>query len=493
MLFNSHVFLFGFLPLTILAVALARRFGQTAVQVVFLAASLVFYGWFVPAYLILLIGSVLFNFGAGFVIERNRTKSWPLVLGIAVNLGLLGYFKYAGFLVENFNSLLGASWMVGHVVLPLAISFFTFQQIAYLIDLKRGEATSPRLIEYMVFVTFFPHLLAGPIIHHAEVVPQIRSENFARLTVDGASMACVWFAIGLAKKVLIADTLAPIADTAFAVAGEGTPISFFEAWFGALAFAFQIYFDFSGYTDMAIGLGLLFGVALPLNFAAPYRAASIIDFWRRWHMTLSRFLRDYLYFSLGGNRHGEMRRNINLMITMLLGGLWHGAAWTFVIWGGLHGLYLVVAHQWRRYMPRLPVVLGWALTFMSVCFAWVFFRAQSFSDAWSMIEGMVGMNGVVFAAEHRPLLGALGDLMADLGVRFEGVPAFRLVYGPLFLALLVAALILPTTQALTGYMATARTRLSVRPTPAWGVATGALLAVAILAVRRNSDFIYFQF
>jgi D-alanyl-lipoteichoic acid acyltransferase DltB (MBOAT superfamily) len=491
MLFNSYLFLFGFLPFTLLAVALARPFGGRTVQGTLAVASLIFYGWFVPGYVLLLLGSILVNYTIGIAVERRRDDRRALTLGVALNLGLLCLCKYLDFLIGTANALLATDWAFANLVLPLAISFFTFQQIAYLVDLHRGTASTPTLLEYLLFVCLFPHLIAGPIVHHSELIPQFRRPEFGRLTAAGLLTGLTWFAIGLAKKVLIADSLTPVTGTAFGIAASGGQPSLLEAWSGALAFAFQIYFDFSGYSDMAIGLGLMFGFVLPLNFNAPYRAESIIEFWRRWHMTLSRFLRDYLYIPLGGNRHGSARRYANLMITMLLGGLWHGANWTFAVWGGLHGIYLAINHLWCAAGLRLPRAAGWLLTFVAVCFAWTFFRAENFAAAWRMVEGMAGGNGIVLAAEHRAILGAAGDLLARLGVRFEGLPAFRLSYMPLFLGLIGAALLLPTTQALMGWAR--EWRFVWRPGLAWGAVAGSLLAVAILGIGRTSEFIYFQF
>lgn len=491
MLFNSYVFLLAFLPLTLITVAGARRYGERVVQAVLVLASLVFYGWFVPGYVLLLVGSALFNYGVGIAIERRRGQGSVVAFGVAANLAVLGICKYLDFLIGTANTLFATDWAFVNLVLPLAISFFTFQQIAYLVDLHRGTASTSSLLEYLMFVCFFPQLIAGPIVHHAEVIPQFRRPEFGRVTSAGLMAGLAWLAIGLVKKVLIADSLAPVAQTVFGMAASGGEPALFTAWSGALAFAFQIYFDFSGYSDMAIGLGLMFGVALPLNFAAPYRASSIIEFWRRWHMTLSRFLRDYLYIPLGGNRRGKVRRYVNLMVTMLLGGLWHGANWTFVVWGGLHGLYLVVNHLWRAAGLGLPRAAGWVITFVGVCFAWTFFRAHSFSAAWAMVRGMAGANGAVLAAEHKPLLGALGNVLADLGVVFRGLPAFHLTYVPLFAGLILGALLLPTTQTLMGGVGAAR--FGWRNGLAWGAVAGSLMAVALLGFGRTSEFIYFQF
>src|SRR5258706_2117202 len=317
----------------------------------------------------------------------RASRGW-LVLAIAANLGLLAYYKYANLLSLSLGALTGLPTPVFDVLLPIGISFYTFTQIAYLADTYKARRAERSFSAYLLFVTFFPHLIAGPVLHHSEMMPQfLRDQRRVppALILEGLLL----FACGLAKKVLIADSVAPAVNRVFTLAEMHT-LGVGDSWFGALAYAVQIYFDFSGYSDMAIGLGLLFGIRLPLNFNSPYQSTSIVEFWRRWHMTLSRFLRDYLYFPLGGNRHGPARRQLNLMLTMLLGGLWHGAAWTFVVWGGLHGLYLQVNHAWRvavgrnpfleRVLKKFPTttrLLSWGLTFIAVVVAWGVFPART--------------------------------------------------------------------------------------------------------------------
>ncbi len=492
MLFNSYVFLFVFLPLTLVAVHLAGRGGPRAVAGVLVAASLIFYGWHLPGHVLLLTGSVAVNYGISRALHRRGGHRPLLALGVVLNLALLGAFKYLDFLVGTVNAALDSEIALLHIILPLAISFFTFQQIAYLVDVHKGEASPPTLLEYVLFVCFFPQLVAGPIVHHAELVPQFRSPQFGRLSAAGLGFGLTCFAIGLAKKTLLADSFAPVANAAFALAEGGAAPSFFEAWFGTLAFGFQIYFDFSGYSDMAIGLAMMLGLRLPINFAAPYRATTVVEFWRRWHMTLSRFLRDYLYIPLGGNRLGKVRRYVNLMATMLLGGLWHGAAWTFVFWGALHGAYLVANHAWRALGIRLPAAVGWLLTMMAVSVAWAFFRAESFAGAWSMVAGLAGLNGVVLAEAHRPLLGAAGEVLAGLGVSFSGLPLVRLSYFVVFPLTVGFLVLMPTTQALMGYLAAAG-HSAWRPSPVRAVAAGLLLAAGTVGIAHTSQFLYFQF
>ena len=418
MLFNSPVFVFLFLPLVWLGYLLALRLPWARTGIAFLGvASIFFYGWWNPAFLPLLGVSIVFNYGMGRLLGSPRRSRGLLVLAIAANLGALAYFKYANLFLSSFASLTGIAAPVLDVLLPIGISFYTFTQIAYLVDTYKAGRAEKSFSAYVLFVTFFPHLIAGPVLHHSEMMPQFLRDQRrvpSALILEGLLL----FACGLAKKVLIADSVAPAANRVFMFA-EGNTLGMLDSWFGALAYTVQIYFDFSGYSDMAIGLGLLFGIRLPLNFNSPYQSTSIVDFWRRWHMTLSRFLRDYLYVPLGGNRHGPTRRQVNLMLTMLLGGLWHGAAWTFVAWGGLHGMYLQINHAWRAMrLPALPKPIAWALTFLAVVVAWTVFRAESFGGFLRMLEGMFlgrqSIDGGVFEAQTAYYI-AIGLLIAFFG------------------------------------------------------------------------------
>src|SRR5579859_2518053 len=349
MLFSSYTFLFQFLPAVALAFAAARRHSPRAGILVLAVASLFFYGAWKPIYLLLLIASIGANFSLGLLMEDGSRRRAVGMLGVALNLALLCYFKYTNFIFDNINVLTGAPLPLLNIVLPLGISFFTFQQIAYLVDVMRGARVERDIVSYTLFVSFFPHLIAGPLVHHAEMIPQFKRGRTGRSSVLAARGLAI-FAAGLFKKVVIADNLAQFVSPVFTHLDAGGGVTMPWAWLATLSYTLQIYFDFSGYSDMAVGLALLFGIRLPVNFRSPYKALSITDFWRRWHITLSRFLRDYLYIPLGGNRLGERRRYLNLMLTMLLGGLWHGAGWNFLIWGGLHGVYLSLNHrcqQWR--------------------------------------------------------------------------------------------------------------------------------------------------
>lgn len=401
MLFNSDIFIFVFLPIVFGGFILLQRLGRPTLVVVWLVlASLYFYGWWNPRYLLLILFSVVFNYRLGSVLHRIQNGSQKGVLlfcGVAANLALIGYFKYAGFLTENFNSVIGTRIDIGTIVLPLAISFFTFQQISFLVDAFRGDTPRYRFLHYCLYVTFFPQLIAGPIVYHREMLPQLAARVFMSTRWRYVASGMTIFLIGLSKKVLIADQLSLYVTPVFD-APAGTSIDFVSAWTASLAYTFQLYFDFSGYCDMAVGLARLFGIRLPFNFNSPYKAASIIDFWRRWHITLSRFLRDYLYIPLGGNRRGRLLRYVNLLITMGLGGLWHGASWNFVIWGLFHGVLLALNHLWRALVPegRLPWLFSriWGnltarvLTFFVVVIGWVVFRAPDLATAGVILEAM---------------------------------------------------------------------------------------------------------
>jgi len=409
MLFNSYSFIFLFLPIAFAGMFFLGRQSHRLAALWLGLASLTFYAAWDARFVLLLFTSIAFNYGAGYWIglhranESSRKGKHTLVAAIAANLILLGYFKYTNFFLSSANQFFGTPIPALDIILPLGISFFTFTQIAFLVDVYRGIAREYNFIHYLLFVTYFPHLIAGPVLHHKQMMPQFANPATYRINTNHIAVGLTIFVLGLSKKVLLADNLAEHATPVFLAARDGNLLSMLEAWTGALAYSLQLYFDFSGYSDMAIGLSLMFNVRLPLNFDSPYKATNIIDFWRRWHMTLSAFLRDYLYIPLGGNRKGPLRRHANLMATMLLGGLWHGAGWTFIIWGGLHGLYLIINHGWREVKARL----GWGqsgrianlaagmLTFLAVVVAWVFFRADNLSAASSMLSSMAGANGLL--------------------------------------------------------------------------------------------------
>lgn len=403
MLFTTATFAFVFLPLVLAGYYLLGRRSPTWAAAWLLAASVFFYGYWMPVFTLLLLASIAGNFAFGKRIAQTKVGSraaniW-LTAGIVFDLGLLAYFKYANFFVANLDALLGTHWGPLKVILPIGISFYTFTQIAYLVDTWARKVNEARPIHYGLFVTYFPHLVAGPVLHHAQMMPQFADAAVYRFDAARFFGGLCIFALGLFKKVVIADGIAPYADAVFRPADAGLVPSTEEAWIGALAYTFQLYFDFSGYSDMAIGLSWMFNICLPFNFDSPYKALNISDFWRRWHISLSTFLRDYLYIALGGNRKGKVRRYVNLALTMVLGGLWHGASWSFVLWGALHGAYLVANHAFRALVERLGLaprlgrsrvfaVLAWSATALAVVVAWVFFRAETMGGALRILQAM---------------------------------------------------------------------------------------------------------
>lgn len=515
MLFNSFAFLFAYLPIVLAGYFLLDRLTSSAswrlAPAVWLAlASLFFYAWWDVRYLPLLLASICVNYGAGRLIgaRAGAARKRVLVAALALNLGLLAYYKYANFFIDSVNAVAVAAgagagslpWSGLDIILPIGISFFTFTQIAFLVDCYRGEVREYRFIHYVLFVSYFPHLIAGPVLHHRDMMPQFADPANAHPRAANFAIGLSIFTIGLAKKVLIADNLSPLAMPVFAAGATPTLI---EAWIGVLAYTFQLYFDFSGYSDMAIGLSRLFGVKLPLNFNSPYKAANIADFWRRWHMTLSRFLRDYLYIPLGGSRHGEAMRYRNLMLTMLLGGLWHGAGWTFVIWGGLHGLYLVLQQAWQRLFGAARA--HWwptLLTFLAVMLAWIFFRAPDVATAWDISGALVGANGVSLPrglASHAASLAQWGLHPAFDGIRWIELAGPGL---PVLLGAMLLAFKAPNTQEIFFlyepaieriFQPTGRWAFSWRPTRRWGVGFAALFVACIFGMNRVTEFLYFQF
>ncbi|WP_036478987.1 MBOAT family protein [Myxosarcina sp. GI1] len=519
MLFNSWEFIFLFLPLTLTIFFQINRRGHYQVAIGWLVlASLFFYGWWNPAYIKLIIFSILFNYLIGIFLNLEGKKSYRrlgLIFGLTVNLALIGYFKYANFFVSSVNDLAGTTFTLNKIILPLAISFFTFQQITYLVDSYKGETKDYGFLNYCLFVTFFPQLIAGPIVHHKEVMPQFADKSTYRFDWENLAVGLTVFCLGLFKKVVFADTIATFATPVFNEAAAGEAVTFFTAWGGALAYTLQLYFDFSGYSDMAIGAARMFGIKLPLNFNSPYKATSVIDFWRRWHITLSHFLRDYLYIPLGGSRQGKLRRNVNLMITMLLGGLWHGAGWTFIFWGGLHGMYLVINHQWHSFQKFLGHdpnknnwwrhILGVAITFIAIVIGWVFFRAANMNAAFVMLRGMIGINGVALPIELAEYLRAIEGLGVTLN--FERGSDLLLTY-TLSLALLAVAWFTPNTQQwlekyhpalgiekINSWQHSFWQKLYWQPNGAFGFVLGGLIfVIAKIALEApQSEFLYFDF
>ncbi|MEO7242901.1 MAG: MBOAT family protein [Variovorax sp.] len=503
MLFNSYAFIFVFFPIVLIGFfALGKYHARTAAG--FLAlASLFFYGWWSVQALPLLVGSILFNYWAGLRLtpaadRSDRSRKRMLIFALAVDLGVLATFKYADFFIGNVNDGLVAAnlrpWPLLQLALPIGISFYTFTQIAFIVDCWQGKVQERSFVHYVLFVSYFPHLIAGPVLHHAQMMPQFANPATYRIDPDKVSLGLAIFTFGLTKKLLIADQMGPYADLVFNGVHSGVLPGLYTAWLGVLAYTMQIYFDFSGYSDMAVGLSLCLGVRLPLNFRSPYKSTSIIEFWRRWHITLSNFLRDYLYVPLGGNRKGTTRRYANLMATMLLGGLWHGAAWTFVIWGALHGAFMMVNHFWHALWPRnkaqaTPVAVrwlgrgaGWLLTFLCVMLAWVVFRAQSVDAAWAIYGGMLGQHGTAL----------------DTFREFAAVPYRKPEFFQTLMLALVIALTFPQTIMLERWVPQAaalagRPRLAMAATTLMALVTVCLLGLCISKLGVYSPFLYFQF
>jgi len=519
LLFNSFEFIFLFFPLSLIGYFVCARYISVEVALGTLVfGSLLFYAYWNPVYLILLLFSIVFNFAIGGMLSRDVQSNTRgvFIFGVGVNLALLAYYKYANFFVDNVNTVFGTHWEIGTIILPLAISFYTFTQIAYLVDAWRGNAREYNFLHYCLFVSFFPHLIAGPILHHRDIIPQfMRSENLTPQWSNFAVGLSI-FAIGLFKKTVIADNLSQYVGPVYDAGAPAGEIDFFRAWGSSLAYTFQLYFDFSGYSDMAIGASRVFGVQLPINFFSPYKSTSIIDFWRRWHITLSRFLRDYLYIALGGNRNGKARRYVNLFLTMLLGGFWHGAGWTFVVWGALHGAYLIINHGWRYLMARLGLNLAqslpyklfcWFVTFIAVVFSWVYFRAPTLEQGNQIAMAMLGLSGFELPAGILVQLGQGGAQLIEFGVASVQGGGSLLVANYAWVMLAAAiALALPNLPQIfhqhgPGLYENDKVFSDLRESKllSWGYNNRWAFAVALagvaglLTLQQVSEFLYFQF
>ena len=498
MLFSSHIFLFLFLPITLGTFCLlSRYFGPKPAKASLTLASLFFYGWWSPIYTLLIVASMLVNFTfgrrIGAEVKAGRSGMGWLTFAVTANLLLLGYFKYANFFVTNVNAVFGTHWSLGQIILPLGISFFTFTQIAYLVDVRRGVVCEYDLGDFLLFITFFPHLIAGPIIHHKEMMPQFREPKTYRFDWNNLAVGLAIFSVGLFKKAVIADRISASSGRIFDLGATVPALHTHDAWGGALAYTFQLYFDFSGYSDMAIGLSRMFGIVLPLNFTSPYKSANITEFWRRWHMTLSRFLRDYLYIPLGGNRHGEGRRYVNLVLTMLIGGFWHGAAWTFAVWGAFHGACLAVNHVWLAFWKKRarPALLpSWLaggtarlFTFVLIVIGWVLFRAQDLHFAQKVLGAMFGLGAT-------PAIGV--------------PPLLKMNVWPWLAGLLAFVWLLPNTAEIfcrhQPYPESVKPEPDAKPkwfhwdmTTARAIGCAALLGIAILSLSKTGEFLYYNF
>jgi len=480
--FNSYIFILAFLPFTLIAYyQLNRRGWNVGAKILLLLLSLVFCGYFNYKYLYIIGASILINYAFSRLLADPRrsvaAKKWLLFTVISLNLLILFYFKYFNFFTENVNLLFQTSFALKNLILPLGISFLTFQQIAYAVDSYRGETAGYCFLDYAVFAAFFPRLIAGPIVLHGEIIPQLNESRNHRINYENFSYGLLMFAVGLAKKVFIADFFAGAVSWGYASVGQLTSL---DAFIVMLSYTFQIYFDFSSYTDMALGVGLMFNIKLPTNFNSPYKAVSIQDFWKRWHITLTRFLTRYVYIPLGGNQKGRLRTYVNIMIVFLVSGLWHGANWTFVLWGFLHGLVSVLHRRFQTGWGRIPTVLQWAATFLFVNIAWIFFRADSIKQGWAIINRMVewqapAVSSGLLASFELPVITGLESLLK--------IPMPSSLDMLLFLAFtFVITLLFKNLQ-----------ELEFKPTSTNAVWTVILLVSGIFSMSAISAFIYQKF
>jgi len=496
MLFNSYQCILAFLPLLLLAYWCVSQVARDKLGLLLLASSMIFYALWGMGFFVLLLCMICLNCAFGQVLaampdrgEGGISRKHVMTLALVCNLAPLCWFKYTNFFIDNINAAFGASIAHQSAGLPLGISFYTFLQIAYLVTVYRRQTESVSLLQYAHFVSFFPYVISGPLVRYPQIGPQLADPQ--PLTAADIGRAMTFFVIGLAKKVLLADSIAAYADSIFNAAHKGFPLTSAEAWIGSLAYTFQLYFDFSGYTDMAIGIALLFGVTLPDNFDSPYKSTGIVDFWRRWHITLSLWLRDFLYIPLGGSRAGKFKQYRNLLLTMLLGGLWHGAGWTFIIWGGMHGAMLCINHFWKTWTVRniseralhssALRIVSIAFTFLCINFAWVLFRADSLHAAGVIYSSMAG----IFSSDFS---GGCSTLFANKYIRGIWPVIFLAVSG-----LLVWCF--PTTRQLINGMRIDGTRpwLVWQPDTRWAVGLAVLTFGALLLLSRKTVFLYFQF
>ncbi|UII55637.1 MBOAT family protein [Cytobacillus spongiae] len=481
MIFNSFEFIFVFLPIVFVVYFLLNKVNFTISKIWLLLSSLFFYSWWNPKYLPLILVSLGINYLIGTYLGKEnptyRRKFW-LTVGIVFNVCLLGYFKYYDFFISNLNVVLGANLQVLHLILPLAISFYTFQQIGYLVDSFRNETKNYNFLNYSLFVSFFPQLIAGPIVHHSAVMSQFSDRQNRKINYKNIGLGLFIFAVGLFKKVGIADTFSVWANKGYSMSEN---LTFVDSWATSLSYTFQLYFDFSGYSDMAIGAGLLFNIVLPMNFNSPYKALNIQDFWRRWHITLSSFLTKYIYIPLGGNRKGRFRTYLNILIIFFISGFWHGAGWTFIVWGVLHGLASVINRLWSKAGFKMYKWLAWLITFQFVNATWVFFRAPSFEIAQNVLKGMVGLNGFGLPEEF--------NHFEYLQGKVSNFYAFPLDDG----------FIKPAIVILLGLIVTLFAKNSIELKnnlkPNWTNAffVSALIVYSVFQLQKVTEFLYFNF
>lgn len=521
-LFHSLEFVFLFLPSVLAAYYFfARKQNTNMIIYVLLAASLFFYGFWSVYYLSLLALSTIFNFFLGRLISDSQKpqKKIFLILGLVFNLGALAYFKYLDFSISSLNFVFNLQIPLQHILLPIGISFFSFQKIAYLVDCYKEKVERYKFLEYALFVTFFPQLVAGPIVHHKDIMPQLLHPKESLKQVKWAE-ALSLFILGLSKKLLLADQFAGFADKYYNSIAQNISLTSLDAWVGSLSYTLQIYFDFSGYSDMALGLGLFFGLYLPINFFSPYKSLNIINFWRTWHMTLSHFLRDYLYISLGGNRCGLIRRYFNLFMTMLLGGLWHGASWNFVLWGAIHGSYLIVNHFFQFIGKKLQynfiikifrsTIVSWFITFTAVSLAWIPFRAKTLSDTWNTFKLLTNFQTLKSSTLFNLMeIKKLETVFSDTVLRnifdfkyftwqFWPLELYSFKIGPFYWMMLgiFIVLLMPNNMELFSFRKNSSSliKLSWGANLSWAIFIGLLLFFSIQKMSEPlNEFIYFQF
>ena len=482
MLFNSYVFIFLLLPISLLAWYLLNHFKKyDLAKAALILSSLVFYAYFHFSYLFILSGSIIVNYFIGLMLHSDfsqKTRKLIVVLGVLINLGVLGYFKYFDFFLENINFIFKTDISLLGIALPLGISFFTFQQVSYVVDCYKGTVPRYKFIDYAIFVSFFPQLVAGPIVLHSEMVPQFEDLSIKRFSAEKFSRGITAFSFGLAKKVLLADSLGIIVNYGFSNASS---LSSLQAGISILAYTLQIYFDFSGYCDMASGIAGMFGMELPVNFDSPYKALNIVDFWKRWHKTLTRFFTQYVYIPLGGNRKGKVRTYVNIFIVFLVSGIWHGAGYTFIVWGILHGLANIFCRIFKKPLEKIPKAINWLMCFVFLNLTWVIFRADSLSQASTIFKRLFS-GGTAISADLIKALNPniLYNLLSNLSI-----PNAPVVYMAILIigCLILATLFKNTQQKVAEFKADIKTFVVVT----------VLLSVSILSLAGVSTFLYFDF
>lgn len=484
MLFNSYIFIFAFLPIVLILYYGVGKKSCKLANIVILLASFVFYGYYSWIYLILLLESILINYVFGLFISKKPSRG-ILIVAISFNVGLLFYFKYMNFFIENINRLINTDFVFQKVVLPLGISFFTFQQIAYLVECYKGKSIKSTLMEYALFVSFFPQLVAGPIALENELIPQFLDVSKKKVNWENISKGLWIFSLGLAKKVLLADSFGNIVNWGYEnVASLGT----INAILVVLAYTFEIYFDFSGYCDMASGIALMFNILLPVNFDSPYKALNIKEFWNRWHITLTRFLTQYIYIPIGGSKKGRVRTIINILVLFLLSGLWHGANWTFVLWGMVHGVHQVLYRLFKQKIDKLHPALNWLLLFLFVNFTWIYFRAESISQANVLIEQILNMNMTPIAAEIKDSL-----FLIEYNVIYKVVSGISARIATIISNCWVPIMFMLGLVLILGFQNAQRKVVQLRPTLKTMLGGAFLLIYSILSMNTISTFLYFNF